>query len=55
MVLQYVQSHGRIARKDVMELCRLSPDQASHLLHRLATEDKLILHGKSRGAFYTLP
>jgi ATP-dependent DNA helicase RecG len=55
MVLQYVQSHGRITRKDVMELCRLSPDQASHLLHRLATEDKLTLHGKNKGAYYTAP
>lgn len=55
MVLQYVQNSGKITRKDVMDLCRLSPDQASRLLHRLATEDKLILHGKNKGAYYTAP
>ena len=55
MVLQYVQNSGKINRKEVMGLCRLSPDQASRLLHRLAIEDKLILHGKNKGAYYTAP
>ncbi|NJN20724.1 MAG: ATPase [Leptolyngbya sp. RL_3_1] len=55
MVLQYVQNNDKITRKEVMELCRLSPDQASHLLHRLAAEGKLNLHGKNKGAYYTAP
>ena len=55
MVIQFAQKHGKIVRKDVMELCRLSKDQATHLLRKLANENKLTLHGKSRGAFYTLP
>lgn len=55
MVLQYIQSDGKITRKQAMELCRLSKDQAAHLLRKLATENKLTLHGKGRGAFYTLP
>jgi ATP-dependent DNA helicase RecG len=55
MVIQFAQKHGKIARKDAMELCRLSKDQATHLLRKLANDNKLTLHGKSRGAFYTLP
>lgn len=53
MVIQYAQKHGSITRKDVMELCRLSDHQAGNLLRRLSVEKKLILHGKSRGAYYT--
>lgn len=55
MVIQFVQKHTKITRKDVMKLCRVSKDQASHLLHQLVNENKLILHGKSRGAHYTIP
>lgn len=55
MVIQYVQLHGRVTRKDVMNLCRLSEDQAGHLLRQLTAEGKLLLNGKSRGAFYTTP
>jgi ATP-dependent DNA helicase RecG len=54
MVLQYVQQHGRITRKDAAELCRLSPDQASRLLRRLAEEGKLQPQREGRGAYYTL-
>ena len=32
MVLSYVRQHGQIKRAEVMELCRLSSDQASSLL-----------------------
>lgn len=53
MVLQYVKTHGRITRKDAVNLCRISEDQASHLLRKLHTEHKLTLDGKGRGAFYT--
>lgn len=53
MVLQYVTTHGRIARKDVVNLCRISEDQASHLLRKLHGENRLMLDGKGRGAFYT--
>lgn len=55
MVIQFAQKHGRVTRKDVMELCRLSKDQSAHLLRKLATENKLTLHGKGRGSFYVLP
>jgi ATP-dependent DNA helicase RecG len=55
MVLQYAQKHNKVTRKDVMELCRISDYQAGNLLRRLSAENKLILHGKSRGAYYTTP
>ena len=55
MVLQYVRAHGRITRRDVMDLCNLGSDEASRLLRRLAARRALRLHGQRRGAFYTLP
>ena len=53
MVMQYTQKHGRITRKDAIDLCRLSEDQATRLLQTLVDEQKLISQGKGRGAFYT--
>lgn len=54
MVIQYAQKHERITRKDVMELCRLSKDQAGRLLRKLIAEKKIMSHGKSRGTYYTV-
>jgi ATP-dependent DNA helicase RecG len=53
MVLQYVRNHGQIARKDAATLCRISEDQASRLLRKLAAEKKLAQNGKGRGTFYS--
>ena len=55
MVLNYVRQHSQIRRADAMELCRLSGDQASKLLQRLAANETLEKHGERRGSFYTLP
>ncbi|MFW6012326.1 MAG: ATP-binding protein [bacterium] len=52
MVLQYVETHGRITRREAAALCRLSPDQAYRLLRRLAKAGRLKLYGKRRGAWY---
>ena len=52
MVLQYVEAHGRIARKDVQELCGASEDQARHLLRKLNQDKVLKLVGRGRGAYY---
>ncbi|MDD3581158.1 MAG: ATP-binding protein [Desulfobacca sp.] len=54
MILQYIEKHGRITRREVAELCRLSPDQAKHLLKRLVRTTRLIKHGKFKGAWYEL-
>jgi ATP-dependent DNA helicase RecG len=55
MVLQYVDGHGRISRTEAADLCSLTPDQASHLLRRLAKEGKLELRGERRGSEYIRP
>jgi len=55
MVMQYVQAHGRITRKEAVELCGLAPDQASRLLKRLTLAGKLRLVGSRRSSFYELP
>jgi ATP-dependent DNA helicase RecG len=59
MVLQYAQSHGRVTRADVAELCRLTSDQAKAVLKRLTHRGLLAMSGTKRGAFYepanTLP
>ncbi|MFZ4736273.1 MAG: RNA-binding domain-containing protein [Bradymonadia bacterium] len=53
MVLQYAQEHGQITRREAAELCKLSGDQASRLLRRLASEHpELCLEGERRGARY---
>ncbi len=52
MVLQYVQAHSRITRREAVELCGLGSDEASRLLRRLAKERKLRLRGSKRGAYY---
>jgi ATP-dependent DNA helicase RecG len=52
MVLKFVEKHGEIRRAQVMELCRISKDQAAKLLRRLAKAGELRMHGVKRGAYY---
>lgn len=54
MVLNYVQQHGRIQRAEVMDLCRLSPDQAAKLLKRMKDKGALIQQGERRWSIYKL-
>ncbi|AUG00243.1 ATPase [Pseudomonas sp. 09C 129] len=54
MVLNYVQQHGQIQRAEVMDLCRLSPDQAAKLLKRMKDKGALIQQGERRWAVYKL-
>jgi len=54
MVLNYVQQHGQIQRSEVMDLCRLSPDQAAKLLKRMKGNGALIQQGERRWAVYKL-
>jgi len=55
MVLQYVQAHQRITRKDVVSLCRISEDQAGRLLRKLKRENRLRQEGKGRATYYKAP
>lgn len=52
MVLQYVRTHGRVTRRDVIELCRIGDYQATRLLDRLVEQDKLVRFGAGRGVYY---
>jgi ATP-dependent DNA helicase RecG len=54
-IIQHVKKEGKIKRAKAMEECKLSAHQASRLLRRMHKEGKLVLHGKRKGAFYTLP
>lgn len=54
MVLSYVRQHGQIKRADVMDLCRLSGDQAAKLLKKLKSAGALVQTGDRRWAVYTL-
>ena len=55
MVLGHVRAHGSIKRKDVIQLCRVSGDQASRLLKRLVDRGDLVMQGSRRWATYRLP
>lgn len=55
MVLQYVSKHGRITRREVADLCQLSPDQAKRILARLVERGELSRQGQRKGASYGLP
>ena len=52
MVLKYIGKHGNIKRAEVVELCRLSPDQAYKLLLRLKQRGEIEQIGQRKGAFY---
>lgn len=54
MVLQFVRAHGRIARRQVMQLCQLGEFQAGRLLRRLVDAGRLELRDKGRGAHYVM-
>ena len=54
MILQYVETHGRITRREVAELCKLTPIQARYLLQKMVKAGKLNRFGILRGAWYGL-
>jgi ATP-dependent DNA helicase RecG len=55
LVLNYIEQHGQIKRAEVMELCRLSENQASKLLIKLRNQGRLRSRGTRGGTFYTVP
>ena len=54
MVLKFVEKHGRVKRAEVVELCKISPFQATRLLKRLAEDGKIAPMGKGKGTYYEL-
>jgi len=53
MVLNYVRQHGSVRRSDVVDLCRVTSNQARDLLKRLKSAGLLIQHGEKKAAYYT--
>lgn len=52
MVLSYIDKHSIIKRAEVMELCRITKDQAYKLLRRLKQQGKIEQKGERKGAVY---
>lgn len=52
MVIQYVKKHGRITRKDVVDLCHVTEDQATYLLRKLHAAGEIKRVGRGRGVYY---
>ena len=51
-IVQFVERHGRITRKQAAGLCRLGPYQTTRLLDRLVTAGRLLRHGQRKGSWY---
>jgi ATP-dependent DNA helicase RecG len=53
LAMEYVEAHGRIRRKHVIELCGITESQAKGLLKRMCEKSKLKQMGKPRrGTYY---
>lgn len=52
MAIQYVKVHGRITRREVIDLCKITSRQATHLLKKLVNKKILVLKGERKGAYY---
>jgi ATP-dependent DNA helicase RecG len=52
MVLNYIDKHGSIRRAEVMDLCRITKDQAYKLLSRMKGTGKIEQTGERKGAVY---
>lgn len=53
MVLTYIDTHGSIRRAEVMELCRLTKDQAYKLVSRLKKRRQIQQIGERKSTVYT--
>lgn len=53
-VLEYIKTHGKIKRANVMDLCGINKDQAYRLLSKLKTKGKIIVTGGGGSTWYEL-
>ena len=51
-VRKFVRAHGRVERKNVMEICNVETAEAYRILQRMVDRGELELVGKGRYAFY---
>jgi integrase/recombinase XerD len=54
-ILAYVETHGRITRREAVALTGLGEGQARYHLRKLTEQGRLELVGAGRGAYYRLP
>lgn len=52
MILQYVDTHGRITRSLAADLCQIGRRDARGVLERLVKRGELVMRGQRRGAYY---
>ena len=52
MILNFIKQHGSIKRSDVIELCRVSKDQAYKILAKLKKQGIIELEGEKKHAVY---
>lgn len=55
MVSTFVERHGSITRREAVDLCQITSEQASRLLRRMRDDGKLTLIGEKRAARYVKP
>ncbi|MEJ7811633.1 MAG: ATP-binding protein [Gemmatimonadaceae bacterium] len=55
MVLQYVDTHGRITRSQTADLCQVGGREARAVLEKLVKRGELVVCGQKRGSFYERP
>lgn len=54
MVLQYVHAHGKITRREVVNLCRITDRQANYMLKKLTDRGTLKRVGKGKATSYEI-
>lgn len=52
MVMQYVDTHGRITRSQAADLCQLGGREARAVLEKLVNRGELVVRGERRGSYY---
>lgn len=52
LILQYVETHGRITRSQAAELCQVEALEVRGTLERLVRRGDLVLRGERRGSYY---
>ncbi|HEU4563403.1 MAG TPA: ATP-binding protein [Gemmatimonadaceae bacterium] len=52
MILQFVDSHGRITRSQAADLCQVEGREARAVLEKLVKRGDLVVRGERRGSYY---
>ena len=52
MIVEFVESHGRITRSQAADLCQLGGREARGVLEKLVRKGDLVVRGEKRGSYY---